>query len=214
MSENLIDQVVLVTGAGRGIGGATARLLASRGACVGVLDIDGERIADSTDIVRFLEARFPEPRLIPVDPREQALVHFFEDWADEALYFYEMHLRFTLPHNAERWVPEASKFDGSLIQRIAKIALPKAMLRTTQAQGIGRKPIAVIKRDLDRHFHMLNAWLTDRDWLVGDSLTIADIAVFAQLQCVAGSSEGADLLRGYEEVRDWMAVVDEATGKP
>lgn len=35
-------QVVLVTGAGRGIGAATAKLLAERGAAVGVFDIDGD----------------------------------------------------------------------------------------------------------------------------------------------------------------------------
>lgn len=176
-----------------------------------VLDIDDERIVDSTDIVRFLEARFPEPRLIPVDPREQALVHFFEDWADESLYFYEMHLRFTLPHNAQRWVPETSKHDNAAIKRIAALALPKAMARTTAAQGTGRKPLEMIKRDLDRHFHMLNKWLADQDWLVGEHLSLADIAVFVQLQCIAGTSEGQDLLRGYEDVRDWMLAVDEAT---
>lgn len=176
-----------------------------------VIDVDDERIADSTDIVRFLEARFPEPALMPSDPREQALVHFFEDWADESLYFYEMHLRFTLPHNAARWVPEASKFDSAAIRGMAKVALPKAMARTTAAQGIGRKPLEVIKRDLDRHFHMLNVWLKDCDWLVGDALTLADIAVYVQIECIAGSSEGQDLLRGYEDLRDWMQAVDEAT---
>ncbi len=40
MSDRLDGQVVLVTGAGRGIGQAAAELLAARGARVGVLDID------------------------------------------------------------------------------------------------------------------------------------------------------------------------------
>lgn len=40
-------QVVLVTGSGRGIGAATAKMLAKRGASVGVLDID-EDLAEST----------------------------------------------------------------------------------------------------------------------------------------------------------------------
>lgn len=178
-----------------------------------VLDIEGERIADSTDICRFLEARFPEPRLMPADPRDQALVHFFEDWADESLYFIEMHLRFTLPHNAERWVPEASKFDGAILRRIAKFALPREMLKTTRAQGTGRKPVETIKRDLDRHFQMLNQWLTGRDWLVGSALSLADIAVYVQLDCIAGTSEGQDLMRGYDNVRRWMDRVDAATAQ-
>lgn len=40
MTDRHTGQVVLVTGAGRGIGAATARLLAARGAAVGILDID------------------------------------------------------------------------------------------------------------------------------------------------------------------------------
>lgn len=46
MSE-LGDHVAFVTGAGRGIGQATALLLARRGAAVGVCDIDGAGVADT-----------------------------------------------------------------------------------------------------------------------------------------------------------------------
>ena len=90
-------------------------------------------------------------------------------------------------------------------------ALPKAMARTTAAQGTGRKPLEAIRRDLERHFQMLNQWLAGRDWLVGDTLTLADISVYVQLACVAGTVEGQDLLRGYETLRAWMARVDAAT---
>lgn len=51
MSENLEGQVVLVTGAGRGIGGATARLLAARGAAVGVFDIDADLARATTEAI-------------------------------------------------------------------------------------------------------------------------------------------------------------------
>lgn len=52
MSEDLTGQVVLVTGAGRGIGGATARLLAARGAAVGVFDIAADLANETADAIK------------------------------------------------------------------------------------------------------------------------------------------------------------------
>ena len=69
------------------------------------IEHEGRLIADSTDIAHYLEERFPQPPLVPSDPLERGLCHMLEDWADESLYFYEMRLRFTFPHNARRWLP-------------------------------------------------------------------------------------------------------------
>lgn len=41
---------------------------------------DGEVVADSTRIVRWLEARQPEPPLYPRDAARRAELHTFEDW--------------------------------------------------------------------------------------------------------------------------------------
>jgi glutathione S-transferase len=47
---------------------------------VPVVDYDGEVVADSMEIVRFLDARHPEPPLYPADPARRAEVGVFVDW--------------------------------------------------------------------------------------------------------------------------------------
>ena len=177
---------------------------------VPVLEIDGERTADSTDIVEMLEHRFPEPALYPDDPMQRALVHVLEDWADESLYFYEVRLRFAEPHNAKRWIPEALKYDSPPVTWLAARLLPGVMSRTADAQGVGRKPKATLEQDLRRHFHAIEQLLVG-DWLVGKQLTLADIAVFVQIDCLRGTEEGERLLRECPRTLDWLARVDAAT---
>jgi glutathione S-transferase len=47
---------------------------------VPVLDHDGEIVADSTAILRYLEERFPEPPLFPRETARRAEVDVFLDW--------------------------------------------------------------------------------------------------------------------------------------
>jgi glutathione S-transferase len=47
---------------------------------VPVLDYDGTVVADSMEIVRFLEERHPTPPLFPHDPARRAEVFVFIDW--------------------------------------------------------------------------------------------------------------------------------------
>ncbi|HBC55532.1 MAG TPA: hypothetical protein DCZ03_00070, partial [Gammaproteobacteria bacterium] len=115
------------------------------------LDIDGKIVCDSTNIAYALEERFPNPPVIPTDPRQRALVHVLEDWADESLYFYEMHLRFTLPHNADKTLASLLAQEPSLIKLLVPIAVPASMKRITKTQGVGKKPIEMVCQDITRH---------------------------------------------------------------
>jgi glutathione S-transferase len=175
------------------------------------LEHEGRRIADSTDIAYYLEERFPEPRVVPKEPRERALVHVLEDWADESLYYYEMTLRFGLAHNRRRWLPVLVQYDPAWFRAVAPLVMPRLLGSRTRAQGIGRKPEAMLVSDVERHVSALDGLLGDGDWLVGGALTLADIAVFAQLACIRGTDEGERSVAGHARVAAWMERVDAAT---
>jgi glutathione S-transferase len=175
------------------------------------IEDEGRVIADSTDIAHYLEQRFPDPPLLPKHPLERALVHVLEDWADESLYYYEMTLRFGLAHNRRRFLPELTKFDPAWFQRIAPVLTPILFRHQTRTQGIGRKPREMLVRDVERHAAAIEGLVGDGEWLVGASLTLADIAVFAQMFCIRASDEGAEIVRARPRVGAWMDRVDAAT---
>lgn len=178
---------------------------------VPALDHDGKIIVDSTHIVRYLEEKFPKPSLLPANKKLAALAHMLEDWADESLYFYEMHLRLVVPHNAQRWIPELVKNEPVYIKLIAPKFIPAMISRTAKSQGVGKKSLEVISNELNDHVNAIAEWLSGGQWLVGDAISIADISVFSQLKCLDGTSEGASVLNAFPEVKAWMKRVDLAT---
>jgi glutathione S-transferase len=50
---------------------------------VPVITNDGEVVADSTLILRYLERRYPEPALFPADPARRAELDVFLEWFNE-----------------------------------------------------------------------------------------------------------------------------------
>ncbi len=178
---------------------------------VPAINDDGHVLVDSTHIARYLDDKFPQPSLYPTDKKQAALAHMLEDWADESLYFYEMYLRLVVPHNASRWIGEITKTEPFYIKTIAPTVIPAMMSRTTQAQGVGRKSLELLAKELRDHVTAIAEWLSGGQWLVGDKLSIADISVFCQLYCLDGTQEGAAVLNDFPEVKAWMLRVDMAT---
>ena len=177
---------------------------------VPVIEHQGNAIADSSDIAIYLEQAFPDPPIFPTAPRDRALCHFFEDWADESLYFFEVWFRFALPSNAGEWSRRTSRSEPPLLRRATERALPTLMRNMLKAQGIGRKDPEHVLRDFARHVEAVCHWL-EGDWLVGDQLTIADIAVYSQLACACDTGEGAAVLADRPRVMQWMERVNALT---
>jgi len=175
------------------------------------LEHDGAIVADSTDIAHYLERTFPEPPLVPKDPRLAGLCHVLEDWADESLYFYEMRLRFGEAKNAARWIPELLKHDPPIARALLPLFIPRQLGGVLSRQGVGRKSKAQVLVDVERHVDALDGLLSAGDWLVGPTLTLADISVFAELSCIDGTPEGSTRIDARPRVRGWLERVDAAT---
>jgi glutathione S-transferase len=178
------------------------------------IEDDGTTIADSTNILLWLEERFPEPALYPSDRVQAALAHVLEDWADESLYFYEMTMRVAWRDNAERWLPSTLGAEPAWFRPIAPRVLAAVLGSKARKQGIAKKTRESVVEDMERHVAALAALLGGDEWLVGATLTIADIAVVAQLTCIAMSAEGERVLEAHEDVIAWMGRVDAATQRP
>ena len=173
---------------------------------------DGRYIDDSTDIAYYLEEVFPDPPLIPKEPKARAKCHVYEDWADESLNFYMMKLRW-LPQNRARWAKELAKHDTGLWRWLIASFAARATLNILDKQGIGRKTEAAILIDIDRHMRALSADLHGDRFLAGEQLSLADISVFVQLEWMRENPEGTAAVSKYKNVLQWMDRVRAATGK-
>ena len=170
-----------------------------------VLDIDGQRIQDSSAIVAYLDARVPEPALLPAAPAERALALLLEDWADESLYWFEMALRMGDPAVRPRLAALLSAGRPDWERRLMGFVLGRSFPKKLRAQGIGRLPPERLHALLFGHLAALEDLLAAGPWLVGSAMSIADIAVSAQIDEIVRTSPLAPRVLAYPRLRDWLA---------
>ena len=133
------------------------------------IDDDGRIVADSTDIAYYLEERYPEPPLLPDDPRERALVPRARGLGRrEPLLLRDaaaLHLaaqRAALDAGADQVRPRAGP------ARRAVGWCRSCCGARSQVQGIGRSRPRCVVRDVERHLDAVDGLVGDGEWLVGD----------------------------------------------
>jgi len=171
-----------------------------------VIDYDGERVQDSTDIAAFLEAKHPEPPLFPTDPVARAKAHFWEDWADESLYWFEVYLRFAYDDVRAKAIGLLSEGRPGFERALLGAALKGRFKKKLAAQGLGKLPPAKVEEKFLAHVDALEALLATQPWLVGSARTIADIAVQSQLAEINRTSHLAPELQKRAHVAKWLAT--------
>ena len=169
-------------------------------------------IGDSTDIMWYIEEQFTDRSLTPELPADKALVHIFDDWADESLYMYEMYVRFCYPHNAAFNLPRMLHADKPLVQKIMPKLIARGVKSILKNQGLARKSEQQVLTDLNRHIDSLNDRLQTADWLVANTISLADISVYSMITCIHDSREGQQSISRHSRVLDWLQRVRDATG--
>lgn len=178
-----------------------------------VLDHDGTLIVDSTTILRHLEQHFPTPPVLPADPALRAQAHLIEDWADESLFQYDLVMR-SWPNNIDWLLRDVLSHDRGFARWLFAKLLPGAMRKGTRSQGLGRKDRDTICAEVEAHFDALVDLLGDGDWLVGDHLSVADIAVACMCTVIERAEEAAAMMNTRSALMAWRERVDAATLPP
>jgi glutathione S-transferase len=160
-----------------------------------VLEIDGHRIGDSTEIIAVLEGTHPERPLYPADPTQRRRALELEDFFDEELGPHARLLPFHELSNEPAMFAEvaAAAVPGPLGRAKGPLGL-YARAYTGLRFGVRDDAAAVVARQkivaaLDRLEAELEA-NGGGEFLIGDSFSVADLTAASLFYPVVGPEEG------------------------
>lgn len=127
------------------------------------IDDDGFTLADSSAIAFYLEAKYPDPCLLPADPQARGKTVFWDEFADTVLGTSGLKILFN------------------------RLVGPK-LLKVGGDEAIALQGEAELPRWLD----WLETQVPAQGWLLGGAFTLADIAVASTMRTLAYVGHGVD----------------------
>jgi len=150
---------------------------------VPVIEIDGERIGDSTAIIAALEKLQPEPALYPSSTAERQRALALEEWFDEELGPYVRRLVFhELLRDPERFAelgahtaPTAFRVMGPAGRRVMQAMIGRRYNARSDEEA------AKALEKVQAGFDYLETELGTGEYLVGGTFTVADLTAASLL---------------------------------
>jgi glutathione S-transferase len=140
---------------------------------------DGRWMTDTTAMIQWFEAAYPQNPIVPNDPTLAYICYLLEDWADEWWWRPAMHYRW--------YYDEGARFaSGHLAREVTgglhlPLFVKRLMLRRrqrngyTSGDGIGPGAVSGVEADVAVLLARLERIFEKRPFLLGDYPTLADI---------------------------------------
>jgi glutathione S-transferase len=152
-----------------------------------VIEIDGQTVADSTEIIKFLEARSAHPLDGTASPAERAQMLAWNRLLDEYFYWAAViQPRWREQANWERYIPiivGGAQVDGPT--RNALEEFRRMILTEFDGQGMGRLPAERVYARAADDVDAMSDFLGDKPYFMGDAPRTIDANVLSLLKHVA-----------------------------
>lgn len=164
---------------------------------------DGRPVCESTHIIDYLDATFPEPSLTPADAAGRARMKDWEKWSDEVGY-------------AAVYVPTWNKLSKPVAEKLSEKELETVLARVPTEerrqrwQQVARGGFTEAELDgaydqMRQTFERIEDALATGPYLAGDTLSLGDIAIVPFVERMTDlrpDLSGADL---YPRMHAWLA---------
>jgi glutathione S-transferase len=159
-----------------------------------VLELDGQRIVDSTAIIAALEERQPDPALYPAGPDERRRALELEDYFDEHAGHDVRRVGFVEwwdepDFGARVFTIEQPAAVGWGVRNLQRVVRPVLWRFVDRRYGFDRESFERSKETVRAALDRIEAERDERPYLVGDSFTVADLTAAALLYPVVWPPE-------------------------
>lgn len=141
----------------------------------------GEWIQDSSVIIDHIEARFPDPSIIPASPVQRFAAYLIEAWGDEWWVPIAMHTRWSYPENYALFEREAGRallpYMPGFIQRRAVRLVAGRLRGMLHSVGVRSEQFSVMDQWTHRMLDLLDQHFAQFSFLLGARPTLADFGL-------------------------------------
>jgi len=187
-----------------------------------VLTADGECVQDTTEIIDYFEARYPEPSVYPAGPWQKLVALLFEVYGDEWLVLPAMHYRW---HFKRQNLGYVLKNFGDIVKPgwprwLRPLGgLPAAMMFGNlykPVMGRSRRNIVAIEQSYESFLDDFNRHLEAHAFLLGSRPSIGDFGLIGPLYAhlYRDPYPGQLMRERAPRVADWVERMQNPDGKP